>query len=51
MGTKLLWTGLTAYLALPSFLTTLGVQHNTNGVQLVGAVIMVIGAVVLWLNK
>lgn len=43
MGTKLLWTGLTINLA--------GAALGFPAANIVGAVIMVIGVVLLWLDK
>ena len=44
MGTKLIWTGATFILAAP-------VLPAIPSVVIVGAVIMVIGLVLLWLDK
>jgi len=44
MGTKLLWTGLT-------FLMVSGTLDWSNGFLVAGAVIMVIGCVLNWLDK
>jgi type IV secretory pathway VirB3-like protein len=44
MGGKLLWTGLTLIVAFSQFSTGIPVE-------LVGAVIMLIGLVLLWLDK
>lgn len=43
MGTKLLWTGLT--------IVTAAALLPIPGATVVGAVIMVIGCVLLWLDK
>jgi hypothetical protein len=50
MGGKLLWTGLTFILALVPFLKALGLNVSDVFV-LVGAVLMVIGCVLMWLGK
>ena len=42
MGVKLLWTGLTIIMAFTSFI---------KEATIVGGVIMVIGAVLMWLDK
>ncbi len=44
MGTKLTWTGLT-------FVTVSGVLNWGHEFVLVGAIIMVIGCVLIWLDK
>ena len=44
MGIKLLWSGLT-------FVTVSGVLNWGHEFVLVGAIIMVIGAVLMWLDK
>lgn len=44
MGTKLLWTGITFILALP--LLAVGLP-----VEIVGAIFMLIGLILLWLDK
>ena len=44
MGTKLLWTGLTIIHAAPLVI-------QIPAAHVVGAVLMVIGAVLLWLDK
>lgn len=46
LGTKLLWTGLTFILAVNSW-NPAGVPAVTA----VGAIIMILGAVLLWLHK
>ena len=43
-GNKLLWTGLTLMLAAEKFFPVLPLD-------LVGAIIMIIGAIVMWLDK
>ena len=50
MSSKLLWTGLTLYLAVPVFLKVLGLGGG-DIFQVVGAVIMVIGMILLWMDK
>lgn len=50
MAGKLLWTGLTFILAFVPFLKALGLNGSEVFI-LVGAVLMVIGCVLLWLNK
>jgi hypothetical protein len=42
MGGKLLWTGLTLIVALDFVLP---------GIQLAGKIIMIIGLILMWLNK
>ena len=44
MGIKLLWTGLTVMLASPTVI-------QLPAAQVVGAVLMVIGVVLMWLDK
>ena len=50
MSIKLLWTGLVFILALVPMLKAIGLNANDVFI-LVGAVLMVIGCVLLWLNK
>jgi hypothetical protein len=50
MGTKLVFTGLTFILAVQPFLKLLGLNSSETFV-LVGAVIMIIGCVLMWLDK
>lgn len=50
MGLKLLWTGLTFIIALLPFLNALGL-NGENVFVLVGAVIMIIGLVLMWMDK
>lgn len=50
MGVKLTWTGLLFIVALLPFLTALGL-NGSNVITLVGAVIMVIGVILQWLDK
>lgn len=50
MGVKLLWTGLTWILALIPMLEAFGL-HGSPVLVLVGAVLMVIGCVLCWLDK
>lgn len=50
MSGKLLWSGLTAILALPIFFEILNISGGDTFV-LVGAVAMTIGAVLLVLDK
>lgn len=44
MGTKLLWTGLTFVVAVPSL-------FSLAAATVVGAVLMAIGCVLLWLDR
>ncbi len=44
MGTKLAWTGLT-------FVTVAGTLNWGNGFVVAGAILMVVGCVLLWLDK
>lgn len=44
MGIKLLWTGLTLMLALPAI-------TQIRMLELVGAIFMVIGLILCWLDK
>lgn len=50
MGVKLLWTGLTWMLGLIPVLDAFGL-HGNPVLVLVGAVLMVIGCVLMWANK
>lgn len=50
MGTKLLWTGLTFIVALVPFLAAIGL-HANDVLVLVGAVLMVIGCIMMWMDK
>jgi len=50
MGRKLLWTGLTWILALIPVLEAIGLHANPVLV-LVGGVLMVIGCVLMWMDK
>ena len=50
MGIKLLWTGLTFILAVNPLIKAVGLIGNDVFV-IAGAVLMVIGCVLLWLNK
>ena len=50
MGIKLLWTGLTMIVALTPALSAIGLSGGSVLV-VAGAVIMVIGAFALWMNK
>ena len=50
MGIKLLWTGLTIIMALDLFLRAIGLGASPV-FGLVGAIIMVIGMVLMWLDK
>jgi hypothetical protein len=50
MGIKLLWSGLTMIMAILPFLGALGLAGSEVFI-LVGAVIMVIGCVLLWLDR
>jgi hypothetical protein len=50
MGIKLLWTGLTMVIALNPFLTAIGLSGGSVLV-VAGAIIMVIGNIMLWLDK
>jgi Flp pilus assembly protein TadB len=51
MGVKLAWSGLAFMLAVPAFLRTMGNQPNSDVIVAVGGVLMVIGVVLMWLNK
>lgn len=44
MGTKLLWTGITLLLAIPALLTP-------HIVLVIGAILMLTGLALLWLDK
>jgi hypothetical protein len=46
MGTKILWTGLTILLALEWLKLP-----EKDTIMVVGSVIMIIGLIMLWLNK
>jgi len=50
MGVKLQWTGLTWILALVPVLASLGLAASPVLV-LVGGVLMVIGCVLMWMDK
>ena len=50
MGVKLMWTGLTWILAVIPTLEAIGL-HASQVLVLVGAVLMVIGNVLMWLDK
>ena len=50
MGIKLLWTGLTFAIAIVPALKAFGLPAN-EVLVLVGAIIMVIGLVLLWQDK
>lgn len=50
MGKKLLWTGLVFILALTPALAAIGLSVN-GVVILVGAILMVIGLILYWMNK
>lgn len=50
MGIKLLWTGLTWILALVPTLEAIGL-HASPVLVIVGAVLMVIGCVLMWMDK
>lgn len=50
MGIKLEWTGIIFILALLPMLEALGL-HGSPVLVLVGAVIAVIGCVLMWLDK
>ena len=50
MGTKLLWTGVTFILAIGPALDAFGL-HASSVLVLVGAILMVIGCILLWLDK
>jgi len=45
MGTKLAWSGLTILLAAPIF------SVGTKLIMIIGAVVMVIGVILMWLDK
>jgi hypothetical protein len=51
MGTKLLWSGLTFIMAVPAFAAVLGLHPERDTLVAIGAVVMVIGAVLLWISK
>ena len=44
MGGKLLWTGLT-------FIEAATILHIVSDIQIVGAVIMALGCVLMWLDR
>jgi hypothetical protein len=50
MGIKLLWTGVTFILAVGPALEAIGL-HASSVLVLVGAIFMVIGCVLLWLDR
>lgn len=50
MGLKLLWTGLTFIVALTPALAAFGVKVDT-AVVLVGAILMIIGLILMWMDK
>jgi hypothetical protein len=50
MSGKLLWTGLVFIIALLPFLKLLGI-NGSDVIVLVGATLMVIGCVLMWMNK
>lgn len=50
MGIKLLWTGLTWMLALIPLLNAIGLKGSPVLV-LVGAVLMGIGCILMWMDK
>jgi hypothetical protein len=50
MGVKLLWTGATFILALVPFLKAIGLNAS-DVLILVGAVLMVVGCILMWLDK
>lgn len=50
MGIKLLWTGLVFMIALTPVLKSLGADAS-DVLILVGAVISVIGLILLWMDK
>lgn len=49
MGTKIFFTGLAILLALPILLRVLNV--HLDNVDVVGAIVAIIGIVVIWLNR
>ena len=51
MGIKLLWTGLTLIDALTPALQVLGINPQKGIVELVGAVLMLIGLYLIWRNE
>jgi uncharacterized protein YjeT (DUF2065 family) len=51
VGTKLWFTGATFMWAVPAFVKAFGGQPDTQLLVAVGGVIMVIGCVMMWLNK
>ena len=50
MGVKLLWTGITFILAVVPALHAIGLGAS-EVLVLVGAVLMVVGCVLMWLDK
>jgi hypothetical protein len=50
MGVKLLWTGLTLTIAALPFLKALGLA-GSDSLVLGGAIVMVIGLVLYWMDK
>ena len=44
MGIKLLWTGVTVWVALPQL-------WHTPQAAIAGAILMVIGCILMWLDK
>ena len=50
MGVKLMWTGLTWILAIIPMLTAFGL-HGSETLVIVGAVLMVIGNILMWLDR
>ena len=51
MGIKLLWSGLTFILALTPALQTMGLNVNAGVMVLLGALLMVGGCILMWLDK
>ena len=51
MGTKLLWTGLTCIVAVTKALEAIGLTPDSKAFIIAGALAMVGGLVLLWMNK
>jgi len=51
MGIKIIWTGLTTLLATPQILHAVGLQPDNSVLAIIGAALMVLGCVLMWLNK
>lgn len=50
VGVKLMWTGLTWILAIIPMLDAIGL-HGSQVLVLVGAILMVLGNILMWLDK